>query len=232
MRTAVGRSAVWRISALLLGAALLSTGCGDDGGVFGSIPESGDGSTSAGDTGCSREVVEGCDLFGVVFSDPMELDEALGFVESFAGVAVAVYRVDAVCVPDISFTAMPPDPPEWVPSRFAYVDAGEIRERRLAATNAGLSPPITGGHISESYWAQWEEEWRLAQAEGVLIAAVGFYTSQDVALTMSRDPGVAGVVTIPSRRTDSLDPSYAGELFVESKDFPAGYLDPAPSIDC
>jgi len=230
MRTAVERPAVWRISALLLCAALLSTGCGDDGGVFGSIPESGDGSAPVAE--CSLEDVEGCALVGVVFSDPMELDEALGFVEGFAGTALAVYRVDAVCVPDISFTAMPPDPPERVPSRFAYVDAGEIRDRRLAATNAGLSPPITGGHISESYWEQWEEEWRLAQHEGVLIAAVGFYTSLDVALTMSRDTGVVGVVEIPSRRTDSLDPSYAGELFVESKAFPAGYLDPVPSIDC
>jgi hypothetical protein len=211
-------------------AVLVSTGCGDDGSVFGSVPDTAGSST--GWERCAREDVEGCTLIGVVFTEPMPLGEVLAAAESFGGEAIAVYRTDAVCVPDISFTAFPADPPEQVASRFAYVDAEGIRERRLEANNAGLSPPITGRHISESYWNQWEEEWRLAQQEGVMIAAVALYTAADSAATIARDAGVATVVTVPSRRTDSLDPSYSGELLVESKDFPPGHLDPAPSIDC
>jgi hypothetical protein len=167
----------------------------------------------------------------VVFAQPMSLGETLSFAEDF-GVAFAVYRTDAVCVPDISYQAMPPEPPEMVASRFAYVDAEDIRERRLAANNAGLSPPITGGHISESFWNQWEEEWRLAQQDGVLIAAVALYTASDAATVIAQEPEVEAVVPVPSRRTDSLDPSYSGELLVESKAFPTGYLEPSPSIDC
>lgn len=225
-------------------AVLMAAGCGDDGSVFGSVPES-RGSTSEstgsvpdstgsvpGGERCVREDVDGCVLMGVVFVEPVALDEALAAAEGFGGEAIAVYRTDAVCVPDISYTAFPPDPPEPVASRFAYVDAEGIRERRLEANNAGLSPPITGQHISESFWNQWEEEWRLAQQEGVLIAAVAVYVASDAAATIAADARTAAVVPVPSRRTDSLDPSYAGELLVESKAFPTGHLDPAPSIDC
>jgi hypothetical protein len=211
-------------------AVIVSTGCGDDGSVFDTAP--GSAGSSSGEAQCARQDVDGCTLVGVVLAEPMPLDDALAVAEGFGGEAIAVYRTDVVCVPDISYQAFPPDPPEMVSSRFAYVDAEGIRERRLEANNAGLSPPITGGHISESFWSQWEEEWRLAQEEGVSIAAVALYTASDTAGTIAGDAAVAAVVSIPSRRTDSLDPSYSGELLVESKAFPAGYLDPVPSIDC
>lgn len=191
-----------------------------------------DAGGGAGGGTCSRDDIDGCTLLGLVFEGPTPLDEALEIAEGFGGEAIAVYRTDAVCVAAVSFSAVPDQPLERVASRIAYVDAEEISVRRLEATNSGLSPPITGLHISQSYWDQWEEEWRLAQREGVLIAAVALYTDEAESAAIEADPAIAAVVPVPSRRTDSLDPSYPGELFVESKAFPVGYLDPVPPIDC
>jgi hypothetical protein len=114
------------------------------------------------------------------------------------------------------------------PTRFAYVDAEGIRERRLA-TSGSLAPPITGIHISQSYWDRWEDQWAQAQGDGVLVEAVAVYLPQD--LPAGGPPaGFEAMVALSSRRTDTLDPAaYAGELLLESEDFPAGYLsDPEP----
>lgn len=180
---------------------------------------------------CTRTDTGSCTLLGLVFSEPLPLDEALSTAEAFGGEAIAVYRTDAVCVPAISFQPVPVEPPELEASRFAYVDAWEIRDRRIEAIDAGLAPPITGLQTSVTYWNQWNDEWRQALKGGVLIAAVALYTNEQPA-TISAAPTISTVAVVPWRRTDSLSPSYPGELLVESKAFPGGDLPPAPPIDC
>jgi len=164
---------------------------------------------------CRRDSVDGCTMLGLRLDPPLPLDEALAVAAGAGGTAIAVYRTDAVCVPAVQFS--PAEEPERVASRFAYVDAEGIAERRLAASSEGLSPPISGFHISQSYWDAWEAEWRAAQRPGVLIEGVAVWIDSDAAVS---DPRVADEVPLAWRRTDSIDPSYAGELLMDSEAFP------------
>ncbi len=111
------------------------------------------------------------------------------------------------------------------------MDAEGIRQRRLA-TSGSVAPPITGMMISESYWNRWEDQWAQAQEEGVLVEAVAVYLP--TALVADGPPhGFRAIVRVPWRRTDTLDPAvYAGELLVESEDFPAGYLTQPAALTC
>ncbi len=148
-----------------------------------------------------------------MLAQPVPLAEAVALDDGLGGLAIAVYRTDSACVPTIEFSPMPSG--EQEASRFAYVDAPEIQVRRLEAVNAGLSPPISGFHISQSYWTHWESEWAAAQLDGVLIEAVVVYVPDDRQAPAEADPRVASVVEVTDRRTDSLDPGYPGELFID-----------------
>ena len=143
------------------------------------------------------------------------------------GVAVAVWRTDFACTLQASMGAPGPVPTE--PTRFAYVDAEGIRERRLA-TSGSVAPPITGIHISQSYWDRWEDQWAQAQEAGVLVEAVAVYLPAGSGGRRAPRPASGPWSAVPWRRTDTLDPAvYAGELLLESEDFPAGYLsEPEP----
>lgn len=124
--------------------------------------------------------------------------------------------------------------PDWLPepSRFAYADAGSIRERRIAAVDAGLSPPITGRLIAESYWLHWEDQWVKAQDPGVLFEAAAVYVHEASVDGLREDPRFRAVEFIPHRRTDSLDPSFPGELLLESEEFGQGLLSDLAPPDC
>ncbi|NIR35424.1 MAG: hypothetical protein GWN79_03605 [Actinobacteria bacterium] len=154
-------------------------------------------------------------MLGLRLDPPLPLDDALAVAADVGGTAIAVYRTDAVCVPAVQFSAAAE--PERVASRFAYVDAEDIAERRLDAVDGGLAPPISGFHISQSYWDAWEAEWRAAQRTGVLIEGVAVWIGDDATVA---DPRVAETVLLTWRRTDSLDPSYPGELLMDSEAFP------------
>lgn len=228
-----------RRTGLLLVLILLAAGCGDDAGTTttptapATVAEQTTGTTAtttttpAGPTSCTRDDVDGCGVFGFVLPEPLPLDAALEAVAGLPGVPIAVYRTDRVCVLDIDMMPGPED--ERVTSAFAYVDARGIRDRRLTASNSGLAPPITGLHTSSDYWDQWEDEWDQAQGPGVLIQAVAVYLPETVAAGAA---GFTAMVPIPSRRTDSTDPSYPGELLLESKRFPAGHLTEPEPLDC
>lgn len=195
---------------ILAAAALLAAmaaGCGDP-ALQSTAPP-----TEA--TGCPRDAVEGCTMLGLRLEPPLALEEALAVAGEVGGTAIAVYRTDAVCVPAVQFSAVAE--PEKVASRFAYVDAEDIAERRLDAVDGGLAPPISGFHISQSYWDAWEAEWRAAQRAGVLIEGVAVWIGDDAAVA---DPRVVETVPLAWRRTDSVDPSYAGELLMDSEAFP------------
>lgn len=220
--------------------AALAAACGDHAGSPWSpgdtaAPTSSTTSTTPGATAaassCAYYDTDGCALYGLVLPGPLLLEEALTAASGLPGVPIAVYRRDPVCVLEVSM--LPPGAPgseTLVASRFAYVDAEGIRQRRLA-TSGSVAPPITGMHISESYWNHWEDQWARAQEPGVLIEAVAVYLPAE-SVADGAPPGFRAVVRIPWRRTDSTDPSYAGELLVESEGFPAGYLsEPAP-LDC
>jgi hypothetical protein len=168
-------------------------------------------------------------VVAVVPREPMPLEAALALGPELGGDVIAVFRTDYACVRPATGGL-----PEWSPepSRFAYVEAGGIRERRLATVDSGLSPPITGWLIAESYWLHWEDQWEQAQRPGVTFDAVAVYVPEVVAGALAADPRFQEVVELPHRRTDSLDPSYAGELLLQSEELPPGILGPAPIPDC
>jgi hypothetical protein len=222
---------------LLLAAVLLLAACADDAfSTSTSAPEptgitTGTTTPTTGTTPvtCEYYDVEGCALYGLVLPAPLPTAAALEAVAGLPGVAVAVWRSDLTCVLQINMGAPGPVPTE--PSRFAYVDAEGIRERRLA-TSGSMAPPITGMMISESYWNRWEDQWAQAQQAGVLVEAVAVYLPMEL-VADGPPSGIRAIVRVPWRRTDTLDPAaYSGELLLESEDFPAGYLSEPPSLTC
>ena len=103
------------------------------------------------------------------------------------------------------------------PTRFAYVDAGGIRERRLAASG-DLAPPITGIHISESFWNKWEDQWAQAQEAGVLLEAVAVYLPREL-VADGPPAGFRAVVRLPWRM---MKPSSRNRLERSDSDPAAG----------
>jgi hypothetical protein len=206
---------------LAIVAVFLLAGCGD-----GATTATSQAGSSLGPI--TREAPSGV-VAGLVLKQPVSLDEARLLAGELGGDLIALYRTDHVCVQPITMGM-----PEWrpEPSRFAYFEAEKIRERRLAATNAGLSPPITGMHISVSYWEHWEDQWTQAQASGVRFEAVGIYLSEEALAAARSDSRFRAVEAIPHRRTDSLSPDYPGELLLESEAFPPGILTEPKPIDC
>ena len=170
----------------------------------------------------SREDPSGV-VAGLVLSEPVALDEARVLGSDLGGDLIALYRTDYVWVPDIN-TGAPMQELEPICSRFTYVDAARIRERRLTAEAAGLAPPTMGMHISASYWEHWEEQWRQAQEPGVLFEALALYVSQDALELLRSDTRLRAVEVIEHRRTDSLAADYPGELLLWSEGFPGGRL--------
>ncbi len=217
---------------LLLALAVLAAGCCDDATAPSTTGPGTTGTTGTTPTtaaACGYYDVEGCALYGLVLAAPRPTAEALAAVAGLPGVAIAVWRADFTCTLQANMGAPGPVPTE--PTRFAYVDAGGIRERRLA-TSGDLAPPITGIHISESFWNKWEDQWAQAQEGGVLVEAVAVYLPREL-VADGPPAGFRAVVRLPWRRTDTLDPSvYPGELLLETEDFPAGYLSEPEPLAC
>lgn len=214
------RGMTGKLLAVVLALVVLTVGgCGNEAG---SGPDS--------DAACSRDTVEGCDMLGLRFDPAMPLKDALAVAAEVGGTAIAVYRTDKVCVPGVSF-GPPGEPVERIASRFAYVDAGAIARRLQDASDGGLSPPITGLHISQSYWTQWAAQWSAAQRGGVDIEGVAVWIDEAGAAAAATDPRVAGTVALLWRRTDSIDPSYPGELLMDSQTYFPGISNPSPP-DC
>jgi hypothetical protein len=212
----------------VIALGLLAAGCGDAAGPTTAAPGT-TGTTGAVTPACGYYDVEGCALYGLVLPGSVPTATALAAVADLPGVPVAVWRVDFTCTLQASMGAPGPVPTE--PTRFAYVDAEGIRERRLA-TSGDLAPPITGIHISQSYWDRWEDQWAQAQQPGVLVEAVAVYLPAEL-VADGPPPGFRALVRLPWRRTDTLDASvYAGELLLESEDFPAGYLSEPEPLAC
>jgi hypothetical protein len=193
-------------------------------------PENSATVTTPGPT-CAYYDVEGCALYGLVLPTPLPTADALAAVVGLPGVPIALWRTTYTCV--LAITMEPPGGPNegaLTASRFAYVDAEGIRQRRMA-TEGVVAPPITGLFISESYWSHWENQWAQAQQPGVLVEAIAVYLPA-TAVADGPPSGFRAVVRIPWRRTDSTDPSYTGELLLETEAFPAGYLSEPPPITC
>ena len=200
------------LGALGLIAAAWLVGCGD---------YAGSGSSQPGPSAraITREDPSGV-VAGLVFKQPVSLDEARSLGRELAGDLIAVYRTDYAAVQPIT-NGMPDWEPE--PSRFAYVDAGQIQEGRLAAIEAGDAPPITGFHISASYWEHWEDQWRHAQEPGVRFEAVALYLRESSLAAARSDPRFRAVEIIPHRYL----PDYR-EVVLESEGFPPGRLSEPP----
>lgn len=210
---------------LLLAATVLFAACGDAAPPPTSTPDT---TSSAALAQCDYYDLEGCALYGLVLAAPQPTASALAAVAGLPGVAIAVWRTDLVCVLEANMGA--PGPVPTVPSRFAYVDAEGIRERRLA-TSGSVAPPITGIHISESAWNHWEDQWAQAQQEGALVEAVAVYLPREL-VADGPPAGFRAIVRLPWRRTDTIDASYTGELLLETEDFPVGYLSEPAALTC
>ena len=166
---------------------------------------------------------------GLVLKEPISLDEARSLGAELGGDLIALYRTDYACVQPITGGMLDWEPE---PSRFTYVDASKIRERRVAAVEAGLSPPITGWLIAESYWEHWEDQRTRAKEPRVRFEAMAIYLPEDALAAAGTDTRFRAAEVIPHSRTDSLSPDYPGELLLESENFLPGILTEPPPIDC
>ena len=209
-RRTTARSAAFSALALaasLFALAVSSVGCGDYKPAATSQPGSTDGPGSSAATHSSavtptwepitREDPSGV-VAGLVFNEPISLDEARSVATGLRGDAIALYRTDDALVRPTTVVTDAAGGWQSEPSRFAYVDAGKIRERRVASINAGLSPPITGWSISESYWEHWKDQWARAQDPGVRFEALGLYVPKSAVEALRADPRFRGVEIVPT----------------------------------
>lgn len=189
----------------------------------------GGGSSSSSSTLCDYYDVEGCAVFGLVLTEPVSTADALAIASDLQAVPIAVWRTDFTCVKGAS--AGLPGPLPEARSRFAYVNADQIRDRHLDASGS-VAPPITGLHIFESYWGKYVDEWTQVQQSGVLLEAIAVYLPDDSAGSLAADPRFREVVTFGDYawRTESLSPSYTGELVIDG--FPSGYLSTPAGLSC
>jgi hypothetical protein len=230
-------TALLLLALVLLALALLAAACGDADGGTSTVPPTSVNTTSTTDVTpvtpppfCEYYDMEGCALYGLVLPSPLAVDDALVAAGYLPGVPIAVWRTGFVCIPQVN-TGPPGEEVLLEPSRFAYVDAEGIRERRLQASGT-VAPPITGLHISQSYWDRWEDQWAQVHEPGTLVEAVAVYLPREV-VADGPPAGFRALVRLEWRRTDTLDPAvYPGELLLESEEFPAGYLSEAEAIAC
>lgn len=210
-----------------LGLLVLTLGgCGDDAVA----PETTETTETTGTTapgpsgGCAYYDVDGCTVFGLALAEPLPTAEALASIADLGGVPIAVWRTDYAC---ISHYSMPVGPYYGVPSRFAYVDADEMRTRILSAEGR-LSPPITGLDSWNHWFGAFVQEWSKAQEPGVLVEAVAVYLPDSAASALGQDQRFRAVAPLSSYRTESVDPSYAGELMLDG----SPELSELPEITC
>ena len=160
---------------------------------------------------CGYYDVDGCAVFGLMLADPLPTADALASVADLPGVAVAVWRTDYAC---ISHYIMPVGPYQYAQSRFAYVDADDMTNRMEAAAGS-VAPPITGLDAWRRYYSSYLQEWSLAQEPGVIVEAVAVYLPDSVGAALATDPRFRAVTRLASSRTETVDPSYPGELTVD-----------------
>jgi hypothetical protein len=174
---------------------------------------------------CDRSNVTDCSTLGLVFETSRPLSETLDALRDW--LVVAVVRAEPACVVVSNW----PDNEDGLheESRFAYVEAHRIRERRL---NAPGSPPITGHHIASGYWDHFEAEWRAAVADDAEIAVAIVYAPTGTTAANSGVSGLADVVPIPSYRTDTTDDGFPGELYIEGHELPSELGGPTEQTRC
>ncbi len=174
---------------------------------------------------CDRNNTTDCSTLGFVFAAPGPLSETLEVLDGWLVVAVARAEPACVVVPNW------PDNEDGIheESRFAYVDAHLIRERRL---NAPGSPPITGHHIASGYWGHFEEEWRVALEDDALITMAIVYAPNGTTAANAGVVGLEDVVPISSYRADSTDERFPGELYVDGHEIPPHLDGPMERVTC
>lgn len=174
---------------------------------------------------CDRNNTTDCATIGLVFEAPLPLSQALELLDGW--LVVAVFRSEPACVVVPNW----PDNQDGLheESRFAYVDAPLIRERRL---NAPGSPPITGHHIASGYWDHFEAEWRGAFQDDATITTAVVYGPIGTTATNAAVPGVVEVDVVPSYRADTVDERFAGELYIDGHEIPLDSGGPTEQVMC
>lgn len=177
-----------------------------------------DGSATVGAPTPNESSEIGDVVIGVVFTEPLDLDELRDWAAEIGASLVAVWRVEAVCMPDLGGPPGTPPEPRSFASAFAYVDAGEIKAIR------DQGPPATDGGWSSAMRSRFVEEWHAAQEAGVLFAGA--------ALVM-RDPAVPLPHLERSAILDSYRTDGTNTLYLHDHEKAFAVLFPAPSTpDC
>ncbi|MDR9452287.1 MAG: hypothetical protein RI637_13860, partial [Acidimicrobiia bacterium] len=96
---------------------------------------------------------------GLVFTKPVELNEAEGLADEVGAALISAWRTDYVCLPGID------DWPVLTPSRFAYFDGVERAERSREEMEKSTTP-VTGAHIPLNAFAVMEQEARALREPG------------------------------------------------------------------
>lgn len=175
---------VRRIIGVLVAVLLTATAC------------SGNRSTETSASGSSipAEMV----VTGVVFTEPLLLDEVRALASEAGATLVALWRAEAVCMPDPGRPpGLPPEPGSFA-SAFAYLDADEIK----AIQDQG--PPATDGGWSDAMRSRFVEEWEAAQEPGVLFTAAALVLPDSSAPL----PGVERSAVLESYQTDVTNVLY------------------------
>lgn len=160
----------------------------------------------------------GDEVIGVAFTEPLDLDELRYWAAEVGASLVAVWRVEAVCMPDPGSPPGTPPEPRSYASAFAYVDADEIRAIQRQA------PPATDGGWSQAMRSRFVEEWEAAQELGVLFAG---------AAVVLDDPTVPLPYVERSQALDWYYTDVTNVLYLRGHDRAFSALFPAPSVpDC
>lgn len=198
-------------------ALLVLAGCGND--DEGGATTSTDSTAAPGATGAACDVtvadpVEGCEVQAYAVDPPVELAELQARAADAGGQLVALWRIDTVCVDDVSPLGPQPQSEDGArrASAFAYWDAEEVVRRQDAG------PPATDGGWSTALRLRFVEEWKAAREPGVLFAGVAAYVPEGAAIEGAEARG-----TVPSYRTDEV-----GVLYLRNHDEALLSFFPAP----
>lgn len=176
---------------------------------------------------CTLSVVDGCEVVGMVFTEPARLADILDAASNVGGVALKVYRTDYLCITEVAFAD--PDETERFASRSAYVDPEYLRAARIASQNNETAPPITGGHIIPGFYDEAAEEWARAQEPMVRFDGAVVHVPAAATEALAAIPWVGWVGDVAWDLSPSYDRAvYPGEIMVGSNALDAVAINPRP----
>lgn len=168
---------------------------------------------------CNRDVVDTCEVVGLVFAQPRSLDATLDVAARAQGLTLAVFRSDYLCIPHRETRLR-----REAASRIAVVDPEELFARHQGALD--FSALYDGYIIAESELINMQEEWSAAQRPWVRFDAAAVYVPFGSGAELTALDSVAWAGDVHWGLSASNDTNrYPGEIII-SEDA----MDPVPAM--